>query len=125
MMSPISRMMLINLSPRIVRLASMELMRRAGFSAEMASKLMERTLHRQAHSARAGRKGLSGPLAGGRRDAIEHHLRAMESASPQIKHYYVESAIQALEFLSVNPELREELLELRRPPPQARAAVRG
>lgn len=105
--------------------ASIELMRRAGFSSEMAIALCERTMHRTARSAKAGRKGLSGYLARGRRADLEHHLRAMETVNPQIRDFYVESSIHALELLAVNQRLLAELRELRRPatPRAARAAA--
>ena len=95
--------------------ASIELMRRAGFSSEMAIGVAERTVHRTTRSAKSGKKGLSGHLASGRRSGIEQHLRAMESVSPQLKAFYVECSIQALQLLSVNRQLMEEMRELRQP----------
>jgi hypothetical protein len=106
--------------------ASIDLMRRAGFSSEMAVGLCERTLHRTARSAKAGRKGLSGYLARGRRADVEHHVRAMERASPLIRNFYLESSIQALELFAVNQALLAELRELRRgAAPRAARAVAG
>jgi hypothetical protein len=105
--------------------ASIDLMRRAGFSSEMAVALCERTLHRTARSAKAGRKGLAGHLVRGRRADVEHHLRAMELASPPIRDFYLDGSIQALELLAVNHTLLAELRELRRAtaPRAARAAA--
>lgn len=95
--------------------ASIELMRRAGFSNEMAIGLAERTVHRTTRSAKSGKKGFSGHLARGRRAALEPHLRALESVNPQLKEFYVESSFQALQLLSVNRQLMEELREMRQP----------
>jgi predicted short-subunit dehydrogenase-like oxidoreductase (DUF2520 family) len=102
--------------------ASIELMRRAGFSNEMAVGVTERTVHRTTRSAKSGKKGLSGHLVRGRRAAIEHHLQALESVNPQLKDFYVESSIQALKLLSVNQPLMEELNALRQPRAAAASA---
>ena len=106
--------------------ASLDLMRKAGFSSEMSIALAERTIHRTARGAKAGRKGLSGHLARGRVADVQHHLSAMEAVNPLIKDFYIESSIQALQLLAVNQQLMRELRELRRTPvPLAARAAAG
>jgi len=93
---------------------AVDLMRRAGFSGEMATHITERTVHRSVRAARNGRKGLSGTLATGRRKDIEHHLNALESVDPWLKEFYVEAALLGLEAMRANPKLAGELRKSRR-----------